>query len=115
MAAPRPVAITVRRQETECLHHQGSQSAHLSQKRGEVLLYTVPFLSLHALAAPRGDLLHPELLALFEHLAAASDAGPTIVELSPYQANAMLQAGPNSVLPEDAALPEGVSRFPDRV
>lgn len=31
-----------------------------------------PFLSLHALAARRGDGLRPELLALFERLAAAS-------------------------------------------
>ena len=79
-------------------------------------MYTVPFLSLHALAAPRGDGLHPEFLALFERLAAASQAsletGPTVVDLTQYQANGTLQSGPNSALPEDAALPEGVSRFP---
>jgi hypothetical protein len=34
----------------------------------------LPFLSLHALAAQRGDGLRPELLALFEHYA-RSDIG----------------------------------------
>jgi hypothetical protein len=75
-------------------------------------MYTVPFLSLHALAAARGDGLHPELLALFKRLAAASEAGPPVVELSRYQTDGVLQFGPISVLPEDATLPEGVSRFP---
>jgi len=73
---------------------------------------TVPFLSLHALAAARGDGLHPKLFALFERLAAASKAGPPVVELSRYQTGGLLQSGPISVLPEDATLPEGVSRFP---
>ena len=75
-------------------------------------MYTVPFLSLHALAAARGDGLHPEFLALFERLAAASDAGPAVVDFSRYQTDGVLQSGPISVLPEDATLPEGVSRFP---
>ena len=73
---------------------------------------TVPLLSLHAIAAARGDGLLPEFLALFERLAAASEAGPPVVELSRYQTDGVLQAGPISVLPEGATLPEGVSRFP---
>ena len=32
----------------------------------------IPFLGMHALAAPRGDGLRPELLALFERHEAAS-------------------------------------------
>src|SRR4249920_125695 len=36
-----------------------------------------PFLRLHALAAQRGDGLHPELLALFERLEVASEPDPT--------------------------------------
>jgi hypothetical protein len=33
-----------------------------------------PFLSLHGIAATRGDGLHPELLMLFKRLAAGVDA-----------------------------------------
>ena len=73
---------------------------------------TVPFLSLHALAAARGDGLHPEFLALFERLAAALEASPNVVELSRYRADGMLQSGPFPMSHEAAALPEGVSRFP---
>lgn len=69
---------------------------------------TVPFLSLHALAAARGDGLRPEFLTLFERLAAPLEADPTVVELSRCQADGRLQSGPNSVLPEDVAVPEGV-------
>jgi hypothetical protein len=75
-------------------------------------MYTVPFLSLHALAAVRGDGLHPELLALFERLAAASNAGTAVVDFSGYQTDEVLQSGPIPVLPEHATVPEGVSRFP---
>ena len=75
-------------------------------------MYTVPFLSLHAIAASRGDGLHPELLALFERLAAASEVGPTAVELGRYQAEGILNARPGSASPDDAALPESVVRFP---
>ena len=77
-------------------------------------MYTVSFLSLHALAAACGDGLHPELLALFERLAAASMADPPVVDFSRYQTDGVLQSGPISVLPEDATLPDGVSRFPSR-
>jgi hypothetical protein len=34
----------------------------------------MPFLSFHALAAPRGDGLHPEFVKLFTRLAAGADA-----------------------------------------
>jgi hypothetical protein len=34
----------------------------------------MPFLSLHALAAARGDGLHPEFVKLFTRLAAGADA-----------------------------------------
>jgi|RhiMetdeSRZDD1v2_1073273.scaffolds.fasta_scaffold34262_7 hypothetical protein len=34
----------------------------------------MPFLSLHTLAAARGDGLHPELVKLFTRLAAGADA-----------------------------------------
>ena len=73
---------------------------------------TVPFLSLHALAAARGDGLRPEFLAMFERLAAASGAGPPVVSFDRYQRDGVLQSGPISVLPDDPTLPEGVSRFP---
>ena len=72
---------------------------------------TVPLLSLHDIAASRGDGLRPEFLALFERLAAASGVGPTVVELSRYQPGRTLHSGPISPLPENATLPEGVLRF----
>ncbi|KAA1001670.1 hypothetical protein FVF58_39105 [Paraburkholderia panacisoli] len=49
----------------------------------------LPFLSLHALAAQRGDGLRPELLALFERHARAEAGLSAIIEPvetgSPYQ------------------------------
>jgi hypothetical protein len=40
----------------------------------------LPFLSLHALAAQRGDGLHPELLALFERHAGSETGLAAIIE-----------------------------------
>ena len=40
----------------------------------------LPFLSLHALAAQRGDGLRPELLALFEHLSGSEAGLAAIIE-----------------------------------
>jgi hypothetical protein len=40
----------------------------------------LPFLSLHALAAQRGDGLRPELLALFERLAGLETGLAAIIE-----------------------------------
>jgi len=40
----------------------------------------LPFLSLHALAAQRGDGLRPELLALFERHAGSETGLATIIE-----------------------------------
>jgi hypothetical protein len=41
------------------------------------------FLSLHTIAATRGDGLHPELLALFKRLAAGVDGNPAQVAEPP--------------------------------
>jgi hypothetical protein len=47
------------------------------------------FLSLHALAAKRGDGLHPELRALFERLATAPHSEVTA------RSEAVVQSGPD--------------------
>jgi len=48
----------------------------IPQKRNQMLTKDTnlpPFLSLHSIAATRGDGLHPELLILFNRLAAGVD------------------------------------------
>ena len=47
----------------------------------------MPFLSLHALAAARGDGLRPELLALFKRLAEASVEADCSPSPEPQQAS----------------------------
>jgi hypothetical protein len=44
-------------------------------------LHTLPFLSLHAIAASRGDGLRPELVTLFNRLASGAD--PSLSEVVP--------------------------------
>lgn len=73
-----------------------------------------PLVLLHALAAPRGDGLRPELLALFEHRAAVAGGEPRITELCRHRADFVVQSGPNPGLAAAAPLPEGVVRFPGR-
>ena len=65
-----------------------------------------PFLRLHALAAQRGDGLHPELLALFESLATAPKPDPTGVERDHRRADCVVQFGPNPVPAEVAVIPD---------
>jgi hypothetical protein len=54
-----------------------------------------PFLHFHALAAPRGDGLRPELLALFERLAAVRKPDLTVTELDRYLADAVARSEPH--------------------
>ena len=62
-----------------------------------------PFLSLHAIAAKRGDGLRPELLALFEHLAEASGCGVTVAKIG-RRPDCLIQSGPHPAFAEDATL-----------
>jgi hypothetical protein len=61
-----------------------------------------PFLKLHAIAAPRGDGLRPELLALFERLAESSGCGVTVAKLGRGPA-CVIQSGPHPAFAEGAA------------
>jgi hypothetical protein len=67
-----------------------------------------PFLHFHALAAPRGDGLRPELLALFERHAAARKPDLTMAELDRHLADAL--ARPHCTRDEAAAAPEKPAR-----
>jgi len=62
-----------------------------------------PFLSLHAIAAKRGDGLRPELLALFEHLAEASGCGVTVAKIG-RRPDCLIQSGPHPAFAENATL-----------
>jgi hypothetical protein len=48
----------------------------------------IPFLAMHALAAPRGDGLRPELLALFERREAASNLHLAVAVSDQHRADA---------------------------
>jgi hypothetical protein len=48
----------------------------------------IPFLAMHALAAPRGDGLRPELLALFERHEAASNPHRVVAVFDQHRADA---------------------------
>jgi hypothetical protein len=61
------------------------------------------FLSLHAVAAARGDGLRPELLALVAGVAPHSGLTP--------RSDGMIQAGPDPASRDVAGEPEKVSRF----
>ncbi|WP_159585999.1 hypothetical protein [Chelativorans xinjiangense] len=63
-----------------------------------------PFERLHQLAAPRGDGLRPELLALLRHRTAI-EANPKVAEIG-------RQAGPSPMPARTAALPDNVLPFP---
>jgi hypothetical protein len=65
-----------------------------------------PFLHFHALAAPRGDGLRPELLALFERLAAVRKPDLTVTELDRHLADAVPRSGPHRTPDEGVAAPE---------
>jgi hypothetical protein len=68
----------------------------------------LPFTSLHAIAAARGDGLSSEFLALIERL----EAERAVVDIARHRGDARIQAGPNPAGVVGAALPEGVVRFP---
>lgn len=72
----------------------------------------LPFLSLDAMAAPRGDGLHPKLARLLA--ARLASAGPGVVVLRQARDGAPIQAGPNPIGKVDAELEAGVLRFPAR-
>ncbi len=61
----------------------------------------ITFLRLHALAAPHGDGLRPEVLALFERLA-ASESGSVVGDPVPRRADCIMASV------ERATSPEGV-------
>lgn len=88
-------------------HH--SDRVHMLNGASPIM---APLLAFHALAAPRGDGLRPELLALFQHLAAASEPHFTATESCRQRADGAVQSGPHRVSAEVVALPEGVLRYP---
>jgi hypothetical protein len=61
----------------------------------------LPFLSLHALAATRGDGLRPELLALFERLAETSGCGVAVAKIG-RGPDCLIQSGPHPAFAEGA-------------
>src|SRR5260221_6822615 len=63
------------------------------------------FLNFHALAAPRGDGLRPELRALFERVAAAPCSELTV------RNDGMIQSGPDPITAEAATERGNVSLF----
>jgi hypothetical protein len=65
-----------------------------------------PFLHFHALAAPRGDGLRPELLALFKRFAAVREPDLTVIEFDRHLADAVAQSGPHRSPDEGVATPE---------
>src|SRR5258708_13102513 len=69
----------------------------------------LPFLSLHALAAQRGDGLRPELLALFKRHARSEAGLPALVEppqkKPPYPARATASRDPVKKRPTNAPTP----------
>jgi hypothetical protein len=69
-----------------------------------------PFLHFHALAAPRGDGLRPELLALFERHAAAPKPDLTMTKLDRHLADAAARSGPHCTRDEAVAAPEKPAR-----
>jgi hypothetical protein len=72
----------------------------------------VLFTRLHALAAPRGDGLRPELADALDRCRTRSDAGPKLVDLASYRGEGFVQSGPNPTPGRQAVLPDGVIRFP---
>ncbi len=68
----------------------------------------LPFTSLHAIAAARGDGLRPEFLALIDRL----EAERAVVDIARHRGDARIQAGPNPTGPIGATPPDGVVRFP---
>jgi hypothetical protein len=69
-----------------------------------------PFLHFHALAAPRGDGLRPELLALFERLAAAREPGLTVAELDRHLSDAIARSELDPAPDAGVASPEELAR-----
>jgi hypothetical protein len=65
-----------------------------------------PFLHFHTFAAPRGDGLRPELLALFERLAAVRESDLTGTGLDRHLADAVARSGPHRSPDEGVATPE---------
>lgn len=69
-----------------------------------------PFMSLHAMAAARGDGLRPEFLRLLDARAVLSH--PDVIEL--HRETGLNQAGPNPVGDLETAPKQSVVRFPGR-
>jgi hypothetical protein len=63
----------------------------------------IPFLAMHALAAPRGDGLRPELLALFERHEAASNPHLVVAVSDQHPADAAETANPRPMSGKVAA------------
>ncbi|MEO3385647.1 hypothetical protein [Mesorhizobium sp. CAU 1741] len=68
-------------------------------------------MNLHALAAPRGDGLHPKLLELFRRRAAIEASNGNVVDLGPLQEGAFTQAGPSPKPAVPEFLPGNVVSF----
>ena len=67
------------------------------------------FLKLQAIAAARGDGLHPKLLAMFESMASAPQSG-----LMP-RVDGMIQSGPNPLAEKFCGESASVSILPLRI
>jgi hypothetical protein len=72
----------------------------------------LPFFSLDAMAAPKGDGLHPKLACLLRSRLAL--AMPGVVMLHQPRESGPVQAGPNPVGNVDGELQGEVLRFPAR-
>lgn len=70
------------------------------------------FAQLHAIAAPRGDGLRPELADMLRRSQARIDAGPKLVDLASYRSKGLVQSGPNPSPAAREELSEGVIPFP---
>lgn len=68
----------------------------------------LPFTSLHAIAAARGDGLRPEFLALIDRL----EAERAVADIARHRGDVLIQAGPNPTGTAGATLPDGVVKFP---
>ena len=72
------------------------------------------YLNLHALAAARGDGLHPKLLELFDSPANSPEAVSNVEQLALHRGDTHIQAGPHPANTAGMPLPDGVLRFPAR-
>jgi hypothetical protein len=69
-------------------------------------------LSLHGIAASRGDGLRPELLEVLARQRARTSGEANVADIAQHRDSGVVQAGPNPVGPVDTADAENVVMFP---